>query len=52
VINHLTFEPAFSEANVVQKQFFQALHDFTRFQQCDEWELLRVKPKLFRGLLS
>jgi uncharacterized protein YcaQ len=51
VVNHLIFEPAFSEANVVQKQFLEALHDFARFQQCDEWEILQVEPKLFRCLL-
>ncbi|MDB6036278.1 MAG: hypothetical protein JWM99_119 [Verrucomicrobiales bacterium] len=52
VVNHVVFEPAFSEAGALQKQFVEALHDFTRFQQCDEWEILRVEPKLFRGLLS
>lgn len=51
VVKNLVFEPFFSATDGFRKAFLDALQDFTRFQQCDECEILRVEPKKMRDLL-
>ncbi len=41
---HLAFEPGFNEFAAIRKPFEQALDDFTKFQQCDHWEIQRTEP--------
>jgi uncharacterized protein len=48
VIHNLVFEPAFRELGAAKPAFLEALRNFTRFQQCDEWKISRVEPKAFR----
>lgn len=48
MIHNLVFEPTFRELNVLRPAFIEALAGFTRFQQCDNWKILRVEPKTFR----
>jgi uncharacterized protein YcaQ len=48
VIHNLVFEPAFRELDAAKPAFLEALRNFTRFQQCDEWKISRVEPKTFR----
>jgi uncharacterized protein len=52
VVNNLVFEPNIAVTEPVQAALLEALRDFTRFQNCDEWEILRVEPKSFRRLLK
>ena len=48
IIQNLVFEPTFRELNVLRPAFIEALTAFTRFQQCDDWKILRVVPTAFR----
>ena len=48
IIQNLVFEPTFRELNVLRPAFIEALTAFTRFQQCDNWKILRVVPTAFR----
>jgi uncharacterized protein len=48
VVHNLVFEPTFRDFKAVKSAFFDALKDFTRFQQCDQWKISRVEPKVFR----
>jgi len=43
VIN-LVFEPGFKDFKGIRKEFAKALDDFTRFQECDRWEIQRMEP--------
>ncbi len=52
VVNNLVFEPNISMTEPMKAALFEALRDFTRFQNCDEWEILRIEPKSFRSLLN
>lgn len=45
VIN-LVFEPGFKDFKGIKPGFHQALDAFTRFQQCDHWEIARIEPKV------
>ncbi|HVJ46348.1 MAG TPA: crosslink repair DNA glycosylase YcaQ family protein, partial [Luteolibacter sp.] len=45
VIN-LVFEPGFKDFKGIKVEFRKALDDFTRFQQCDHWEILRMEPEM------
>jgi len=51
VVNNLVFEPDISMSEPIKAALFEALRDFTRFQNCDEWKILRVEPKSFRNFL-
>jgi len=51
VVNNLVFEPNISMSEPIKAALFEALQDFTRFQNCDEWKILRVEPKSFRNFL-
>jgi uncharacterized protein len=48
VVHNLVFEPTFRDCKGVKSAFVDALKDFTRFQQCDQWKISRVEPKAFR----
>jgi uncharacterized protein YcaQ len=48
VVHNLVFEPTFRDFNAVKSAFVDALKDFTRFQQCDQWKISRVEPEAFR----
>ncbi len=48
VIN-LVFEPGFEDFSEIEEEFAKALDEFARFQQCDEWEILRVEPEMAGG---
>ena len=48
VIHSLVFEPTFQDFEAVKSAFSNALNDFTRFQECDQWKISRVEPKAFR----
>jgi uncharacterized protein len=48
VVHNLVFEPTFRDFKAVMSAFADALKDFTRFQQCDQWKISRVEPKAFR----
>jgi uncharacterized protein len=48
VVHNLEFEPTFRDCKGVKSAFVDALKDFTRFQQCDQWKISRVEPKAFR----
>jgi uncharacterized protein YcaQ len=47
IIHSLVFEPTCRELNVLRSVFIEALAGFTRFQQCENWKILRVEPKSF-----
>jgi uncharacterized protein len=42
---HLVFEPGFKDFERIGAPFAKALDDFSKFQQCDRWEILRMEPK-------
>ena len=44
-IHNLVFEATFRELNLLRPVFIEALAGFTRFQQCENWKILRVEPK-------
>jgi uncharacterized protein len=48
IIHHLMFEPSFRDWNAVRSLFADALMHFTRFQQCDDWKITRIEPKVFQ----
>ncbi|HEY0256585.1 MAG TPA: crosslink repair DNA glycosylase YcaQ family protein [Candidatus Methylacidiphilales bacterium] len=48
VVNSLIFEPTFKEFKAVKTALVDALRDFTRFQQCEKWKVVRIDPKSFR----
>jgi uncharacterized protein len=48
VVHNLVIEPTFRDCKGVKSAFVDALKDFTRFQQCDQWKISRVEPKAFR----
>ncbi len=52
VVNNLVFEPNIAVTEPLKPALLEALKDFTRFQNCDEWKILRVEPKPFRNLLN
>jgi len=52
VVHNLVFEPNHSKSDASEKAFLEALRDFTRFQQCDQWEISRVESKAYRSLLT
>jgi len=45
VIHNLVFETAFQDFAAIKPPFVSALHDFTRFQECDQWKISRVEPE-------
>ena len=45
IIHSLVFESTFRELNVLRPAFIEALAGFMRFQQCENWKILRVEPK-------
>lgn len=45
VIN-LVFEPGFKDFKGIKPGFAKALDDFTRFQECDHWEIGRMEPEI------
>ena len=47
IIHSLVFESTFRELNVLRPVFIEALAGFMRFQQCENWKILRVEPKNF-----
>jgi uncharacterized protein YcaQ len=48
LIHNLVFEPDFSDLTAVKPALSEALCNFMRFQQCEEWRISRVEPKTFR----
>jgi uncharacterized protein YcaQ len=48
----LVFEPGFAEFEEIKERFAKALDEFSRFQGCDRWEILRVEPDGGNGALA
>jgi uncharacterized protein len=48
VVHNLVFEPTFRDFKALESAFVDALKDFARFQECDQWKISRTEPKAFR----
>ena len=46
LVHSLLFEPTFQDWHAIEPALVEALNKFTRFQQCDEWKISRMEPKM------
>jgi uncharacterized protein len=52
LIHNLVFEPDVTDFAALKPVLADALRNFMRFQQCEEWKISRVEPKTFRLVQS
>jgi uncharacterized protein YcaQ len=46
IVRNLVFEPNFSQPKEARPSLVGAMETFTRFQECDAWEVSRVQPEI------